>query len=255
MPVPCISGQAGNADRRLAALVHRAHDLRDLRGIGRDGEARRRVAEGDEVRGEAALRVHHALRHAGRAAGEEHVDVVLTALDAGHRVVGDQVLVARCSVEVRAVVVDFHQQLELRESFAHPVHPVGERRVEEEGLRVGVVEEVPELVVEVAVVHVHRDAAELERTMLRLEVLVRVVEVQAHLRVGSEARVGERSGQPSGAAVVLGPRAPGVPMDQRRRVGHRVGDRFPHRGHVHLHGRASLHRRASGTLGEFPPHP
>jgi hypothetical protein len=55
-------------------------------------------------------------------------------------------------------------------------------------LAVGVVEQVLEFVAEVTEVHVHRDAALLERAVMRLEVLVRVVEVEAHLVVGAETR-------------------------------------------------------------------
>ena len=60
--------------------------------------------------------------------------------------------------------------------------------MEHERLGVGVVEEVPELLVEVPIVHVHRHAAHLERGVLRFEVLVAVVEEQPDLGVVTEPR-------------------------------------------------------------------
>ena len=69
-----------------------------------------------------------------------------------------------------------------------PGDSIAERRVEHQGLGVGVVEQVPQLVVEVAVVDVDRHAAHLERSVLRLEVLVAVVQVQPDLGVVARAR-------------------------------------------------------------------
>ena len=60
--------------------------------------------------------------------------------------------------------------------------------MEEQRLGVGVVEEVDELVLEVPVVHVHRDAAHLERRVQALEVLVAVVEVRRDLGARLRAR-------------------------------------------------------------------
>ena len=59
--------------------------------------------------------------------------------------------------------------------------------MEEQRLGVGVVEEVDELLFEVAVVDVDGHRAELERAEQAFDVLVRVVEVRRDLRVGAEA--------------------------------------------------------------------
>ena len=111
--------------------------------------------------------------------------------------------------------------------------------MEHERLGVGVVEQVPELLVEVPVVHVHRHAAHLERAVLRLEVLVAVVEEQRDLGVVTEPGRDVRGGEASGALVVLGPGASCRPVDECDLVGDLVGDRLPDRGVVRLHRRAA----------------
>ena len=104
-----------------------------------------------------------------------------------------------------------------------------------EDLGVGVVEQVEQLVVGVAVVHVDRDAAHLERRVLRDHVLDAVVEVERDLRVGLQAEVDERLRETSRLLVVLAPRHPLVAVDQRRPIADLVGDRLPHVGEVDLH--------------------
>ena len=63
--------------------------------------------------------------------------------------------------------------------------------MEQQRLGIGVVEQVDELVFEVAVVHVHGDAAHLERGVDAFGVLVAVVHVRRDLRVRPEAGGGE----------------------------------------------------------------
>ena len=151
--------------------------------------------------------VHHALRHPGRAAGVEHVDVVLAAGDALHRFVGREHLVVgrRAGHLAGAAVVDLDQQLQLRQPIDDLGDAVAERGVEHQSLGIGVVEQVPQLVVEVAVVDVDRHTADLEGAVLSLEVLVAVVHVQPDLAVGPESGSGVCSGQPCGPLVVLRP--------------------------------------------------
>ena len=182
--------------------------------------------------------VHHALGHARGTAGVEHVDVVLGPLDPGRRFVRrHQRLVSHGAVDPAGAhpIVDLDEHPELGQAAGHRGDPLAERRMEHEGLGVGVVEQVPQLLVEVAVVHVHRYESLLHAGELGLEVLGGVVEEQPDLGVGLEAVGGERRGQPGGALLVRRPRQPPVAVDDRRRVGHRVGDRLPHGRKVHLH--------------------
>ena len=83
---------------------------------------------------------------------------------------------------------------------------VGERAVEHDGDRVGVVPQVDELVVGVAVVGVDRDEAGLEGGEHRLEVLGAVVEVLRDLVLLGRPGVEQRAGDAVGPAVELAPR-------------------------------------------------
>ena len=100
----------------------------------------------------------------------------------------EDVLPAEGALDVRSPVVDFDDRAELRGLREHPLDPIAEARVEAEDLGVGVVEQVEQLVVGVAVVHVDRHASHLERRVLRGDVLDAVVEVERDLRVGLQAR-------------------------------------------------------------------
>jgi hypothetical protein len=104
--------------------------------------------------------------------------------------------------------------------------------VEHDGHGVGVVPEVGQLVVGVAVVRVDRDQPRLPRRVERLQVLRPVVEVLRHLVLALDAELEEGGGDPVGPPVELLPREAPVPVDLRRRVGLDVGHRLPHLGDV-----------------------
>ncbi len=92
--------------------------------------------------------------------------------------------------------------------------------MKDEDFRVGVVEQVEELVVEIAVVDVDGDCAQLEGRKMRFEILVAVVEIEAHLRVGLQSSRRERGGEPRSAIVVHLPGASAFPRRPAPR-GHR----------------------------------
>ena len=106
-----------------------------------------------------------------------------------------------------ATIVDLDQQLQLGQPIDDLGNAVAERRVEDQRLGIGVVEQVPQLVVEVAVVDVDRHAANLEGPVLGLEVLVAVVHVQPDLAVVTEPGSGVCGSQPRRPLVVLLPRS------------------------------------------------
>ena len=130
------------------------------------------------------------------------------AFDARHRLVrGDHRFVrprSRHAGRLRPSSTSI-SSLQLRQPVDDSRDAVAERGVEHERLGVGVVEQVPQLLVEVAVVDVDRHAADLERGVLGLEVLVAVVEVEADLRVRAEAGGDQRRGQAGRPIVVLAP--------------------------------------------------
>ena len=206
-PVPCMSGQAGTNDRRR---------LRD--GAADDVEtglvavpAGRRGVEDDE---EVVLAPHHALGHPGGAAGVEQEEVVAVASPRRDRAVPGRrrrVLVRRRPLGARArAVVDAEPRADARHPVADAVDALGELAVEDDGHRVGVVPEVDELVVAVAVVRVDRHERDLERGEHRLEVLGAVAEVLGDLVLACDAGVQQCPGHAVGPPVEVPPREPAV---------------------------------------------
>ena len=91
----------GEPDGRRVELVAEREQLVD---VGRRREARDRRAEAGDRDREDAVRVHHALRHAGRAARVEHVDVFGLTLDAGRGLVrSEHVVPPQRAVDVLTV--------------------------------------------------------------------------------------------------------------------------------------------------------
>ena len=107
-----------------------------------------------------------------------------------------------------------------------------ERRVEHDGLGVGVVEQVDDLLGSVPVVRVHGREAALERPDVGLEVLDPVVEVGGHLRLLLETGVEKVGRECVGAPVELAPRGHSVAAHLTGRVGDRPGDLFVDVGEV-----------------------
>src|SRR5262249_31028255 len=109
------------------------------------------------------------LGHTGRAAGVEDVQVVGRARR--------EVARGRCAGERVLVTGEREQGAQLRKTGPDGVDARRELVVEDEGNRVGIVEQVVQLLLDVSVVHVDRHRAELERGEHPLEVLRRVVEL------------------------------------------------------------------------------
>ena len=209
-------------------------------GLGRpvghlqpEERVRGRSEHGEEV----LVPPHDRLGHTGRATRVEKEEIVTRAFDPLHRLVLlDEVLVAERAVEVGRPVVDLHHGAQLRRPVAHGADPLGELAVVHDRLGVRVVEEVGELVGGVAVVHVGRDGPQLEAGEQRLEVLVRVVEVERDLRAGAEAGVAEGRREPRRPLVELLPRATPVALHEGRVVRDRIGHGLEHRPEVPVHG-------------------
>ena len=117
---------------------------------------------------------------------------------------------------------------------SHAGHPVedaldaiGERPVEDHGDGVGVLPQVAQLVVAVAVVGVDRDQADLDRGEGGLQILGRVVEVDRHLVLLHGAEVEQELRDAVGAAVELAPGDVAVALGHGDRVGLHVRHRLP----------------------------
>ena len=241
--------RAGAVHQRRRGQVHavsrrrrrsRSRSRRRLRPALRAASRRR---AGTVARREHAAQVlvapHHALRHAGGAAGVEEVEVVARAFDARHRLVrGEEVLVARprspgAARRRRPAIHSLH----VRRAVADLGDAVAEAAVEEQRLGVGVVEQVDELVLEVAVVHVDRDAAHLERREHDLRCTR--CRCRGTTRPWSPAR-GPRRRRPAARRAARSSNsrhvARAVALHERDAIGQRVGDRLPHRREVPVHG-------------------
>ena len=92
---------------------------------------------------------------------------------------------------------------------------------------VGVVEQVGELLVDVAVVDVHRHAAEQLRREERLEILGRVDQLDGDLVAGPQPVVVEGVGERTGAGRELAERRSPRAADDREPLGRQLGDRRP----------------------------
>ena len=209
-PVPCISGAAGRL--RGPGLVTRSVAAVEVL-LRREALAVGRVEGAEQV----VLAPHHALRHAGRAAGVEQHEVVAGAAPRpGAR--GPSVGVAAAASYGVAqsghgpLPSSTHSHVRMRGSAGPQlVDAVGERAVEDDGDDVGVVPQVDELVGGVAVVGVDDRQPGLERAERRLQVLGRVVEVLGDLVLLGDAggqqrwRRRRRPGGRSSAHVVVTP--------------------------------------------------
>ena len=185
--------------------------------------------------------VHDALRHARGAPGVEHVDVIAGPLHALHRcAVADDLFVVEDIVqEGLGAVVDLDIGPDLWQSVADLPDARRVAGLEEDDLGVGVVEQIDEFVELVTIVDVHGDASSLEDAVLSFEVLVRIVQVDGCLGVGTQAARLQEAGDPRRSFVVLAPASPELTADEGVAVGNRIGYGFPDRGEVQVHSRSS----------------
>ena len=183
----------------------------------------------DEPGEEVVLAPHDALGHPGRAAGVEHVEVVAAASPRrAHPADGGLggVLVGGGPVGAGpAAVVDPEPALHARHTVEDALDALGERAVEHDRHRVGVVPEIRELVVAVAVVRVDRHEPDLHGAERGLDVLGAVVEVDRDLVLLRHAEIEQELRHPVGPAVEVGPRHVAPTLGRRRRP--RVGRRPP----------------------------
>ena len=198
-----------------------------------------------------------ALGHAGGAAGVEDVEIVGRKIGARRPRVrrGERLLVVEGPGQQRLARAVLHLQPEphLAETAADPREGGREAGVKDDRPRLGVVEEILELLVDVAVVHVHGDAARLEGADHPLEILVPVVEIERDVRLPgfpvaqlaarratAQPRVPQHAREAPRAVRELRPGQPPVAEDQALALRNHRGDRFVDRGQVE-------HRKAPGA--------
>ena len=164
---------------------------------------------------EVGMAPHHALREAGRAAGVDDVEVVVGALlevaigalarervgpldPAVRRDVGRRVRLGR--------VRDGHHRLQPGVLGCGARHERSVGTLVQERDDVGVVEDVVELALDVAVVHVDHDGPDLEDREQRDDVLDAVLGVDPDMVAGSHAAALEEVREPVGVGLQLGVR-------------------------------------------------
>ena len=228
-PVPCICGQAGR--KRDPGAGVRAAQVG-----GRAVLVQRAPQRGVERHRQVVLPPHHALGHAGRAAGVEEVEIVAAASPRRHD--PSRAARRRCLVRVRPVgavaraVIHPQPRPHLRQLVPDRPDGRGERAMEDHGAGIGVVPEVEQFVGGVPVVRVDRHERRLERGVHRLEVLRAVVEVLGHRLLTGQTGVEQVLGDAVGTTIDLTPGAAVLTVDQARCVGQIVGDDLPHVGEV-----------------------
>jgi hypothetical protein len=152
-----------------------------------------------------------------------------------------------------AAVIDLQQERHLRQPRSHTRQRRGEAGVIDDRARVGVREQIDQLLVDVAIVDVERRHPGLEGAEHALEILGAVVEVEREvvltrfprrqgvtLAVTAEPRGSEHVGQAAGALLQLPPRETAIRRHDRLAVGDRLGERFVDVSERKLHGRTPL---------------
>jgi hypothetical protein len=132
-------------------------------------------------------------------------------------------------------VADLHQGVHRRLARLRGGHPLGQRRVEDDGADLGVVKEVAHLVGLVPVVHVNRNGLELEDREDAFQVLDPVVEGDGHPGSGADPASGQESREPRRPVVQLPPGHAAVPVRHRRAIGADVRHGLKHRREILLH--------------------
>ena len=120
--------------------------------------------------------------------------------------------------------------------------------VDDHGDRVGVGEEVLQLFLDVAVVHVDRDRAQLERREHCFQVLRGVVEVERDVVARANAARREHVREARGPFVELAEGQPALAAHEGEVIGNRVGDALDEIGDVELHWRGRY--RSARRSGE-----
>ena len=225
-PVPCMSGHAGRqVAARLSARIEASTSGGSVPGP-------RHLPQRDV---QVVARPHDGLRAPRRATGVDEHEVVARRLAVGRRAArraGDGRRVVERALEPLGAVGVRDLEEQARPAVVRERRErVGDCRcevvVEHERDGVGVVEQVCELGADVAVVHVHRDRAELLRRVERLEVLGRVHAHDRDLVVGRHARVAKHARQLRGAGVELAERQPAFAAHHGRAIGPELGDGAP----------------------------
>ena len=198
---------------------------------------------------------HHALRHAGRAAGVQDVERVGGAGgEVARRATRPRARPRTRPRRARRAAIAADRRRPRRTSAASGSAGAiaasfgANSRVEDDRARVGVVEEVPQFLLDVAVVHVDRHGAELERGEHRLRGTRRRCTGRARRDRRRRCRVAASSMREAGRARVgLGEGEAASPQTSASWSRHRVGDAFPQSARLNCIGSPGRGRNRTGA--------
>ena len=199
------------------------------------------------------LSPQHPLRESGRAPGIENVQIVRRPLDCGTfvRGPGQRFLVIDCTRKQRVpgIVRNLQQHSQMRQRVANRGNRRGKTGMVDQDVAIGVIEQVDELVFDVAVVDVERGNARLVCADHAFEVFVTVVQIEAKvvlarfkvlqrgtLAVAPESMTEQQIGRSSAAPIKLVPREAAIAEDDTLTFWNRGGDRFVYSGQREFHG-------------------
>ena len=187
----------------------------------------------------ALVRPHHALGHAGGAAGVEDEQIVVGALAEVPRraLPGDgrfQFHRADGRRVTGTVIGNMDTGVQRGRLLRHRGDMGAELLMVDAGHHVGVGEYVRQLVLHVAIVDVDGHCAQFETGEHRLQVLIAVVQVQAHMVTGPDAPRGQEVGKLVRPALQGGVADPPVATDQGDPLRHLVRHQFEHVGDIEM---------------------
>ncbi len=203
------------------------HGRGDLFGMLQRGAAGIPTTHGAEE--DVLVAPQHALRHAGGSSGVQHIAIVGGT--------GSEITGGRRSFEGRRerLVFDVEHEANVGATRRDAGGALTCTRVVHDPHRVGVGEQVLELVVDVSVVDVDRHGAQLVTREHRLEMLDRVLHVKRDVRAGGGASRREHMGEPRRSLVELRVATPLGAADRGLAFGDGIGDALEEICEVELH--------------------
>ena len=153
-------------------------------------------------------------------------------VNAAHAPVGEKLIVHGKRGRRMAGLGNSDPKFDFRQRGANLLHRWREGRVEHDRLRVGVVEEIDELIGHIAVVRIDRRKARLEGGEIGLKVFRGVVEIGGDLGLPGQPTVQKPARQAIGAAVKVAPGDDPITPDLGGAIRDGIGHGFPQVGIV-----------------------
>ena len=99
--------------------------------------------------------------------------------------------------------------------------------MKDQRLNIGILKEVVQLFIQIAIVDVDRHAADFHGGKIGFGIFRRVVEIHAHFGVMAQTCINQTLCETRGAIFIVVPGYSPFTLNQRDVLGHRIGDGFP----------------------------